>query len=299
MTKIIAFLTLLLLSTGASAQTQKEISERNARNQRDQINNERIRQHDADVDERTKRDNARNQSAGTYQYSGSSGGTRFNFSTGLHTSLSGGYKIGMMKIGNLNSDVAAYNAERPWLETKMPDFGLMKGYEFTGQLWYEKTGFEFVVSRLRQTNDANGIETSTNRRGYRRIVAGLGGVSFGMMYAIAEAKHFAIWPTLDIDVHSFKAYSYYNTTGDFKDATPELEIDELMVSNTLSLNISLFASRWLGINFRPYCQLPWNSVSLAGLAPYAGAGNADVKKDWPVNAGISVSLLLAFNRDSD
>lgn len=205
-----------------------------------------------------------------------------------------GYKIGGMGLPGLNNAVAAYNADRAWLSPQMPKFGLLKGWEASWQFRGGKWGFEVVMSKISEKNEAKGIEPSTSKMGYRRAQVSMGGVGMGVLRSIYDRGHITILPALDFDAYWFSGASYYSTTESYKGVTTKNDVSKIMLANTLSLNVRLYLTNWLGINLKPYVQIAWGKENLQGIVPYNTAITA--QDDRPMNAGASASLIIALGR---
>ena len=235
---------------------------------------------------------ARN-SANKSSYRSSAGNTY----GGSENAFTGGIKVGVMPLSGLNKAVAAYNEERPWLSTKMPEFRFVTGWEASWQYRGRKWGYEVSIGKVAEANDAKGMEPATSQMGYRRAKVGMGGISMGLLLRIYESEHISVLPALGFDVHFLTGSSLYSSSDSYAGATSDNEVSEIVMANTLSLNVSLFAVRWLGINLRPYAQVPWGSGNLQGILPYSSTSGGEEQAEWPVNAGISASLIVALGRD--
>lgn len=208
-----------------------------------------------------------------------------------------GIKYGVMKPSNINRTVYSYNYARQWLTQKMPYFGMMKGFEFSWQHRGETIGYELVYSRLRETNNAYGLEPTGGLMGYRRIKLGMGGLSLGVTAKIIDKKHLEVVPSLDFDLYLLSATTTYSNDAGFAGASEEAVVADIKFANTFAINFSLFATQWFGINIRPYYQLPWGKANVEGLAAYWGGSGTGNQRESARNFGISGSVIFEFGRD--
>lgn len=202
-----------------------------------------------------------------------------------------------MKPNNINRTVYSYNYARQWLSTAMPYFHVMKGYELSWQHRGETVGYEFVYGAIHETNIATGVEPNGGLTAFRKIRTRMGGISAGITFKIVDSKHLEIVPSLDFDLYLFSATTTYANESTFAGASDEAVIGDAKFGNTLALNISLFATHWVGINIRPYYQLPWGKANVEGLAAYWGGSGTGNQRDSVKNFGISGSLIFEFGRD--
>ncbi len=210
-----------------------------------------------------------------------------------------GKKYGVMNLDNINRTVYSYNYARTWLTQKMPYFHYMQGYEGSWQHRGELVGFEMVFSRISETNTAFGFEPTSNMMGYRKIKIGYGGMSGGITVKVLDTKHFEIVPSLDADLHFFTGSTTYSNDAAFAGGTEESVIYNIKLASTLSVNFSLMATSWFGINIRPYYQQPLGKTNVEGLAAYWGGSGTGSQRENVQNYGISASLILEFGRDVD
>lgn len=208
-----------------------------------------------------------------------------------------GIKYGWMEPSNINRTVYSYNYARQWLTQKMPYFGMLHGIEFSWQHRGETVGYELVYSRLRETNNAYGLEPTGGLMGYRKIKIGMGGLSAGLTLKLISRPHFEVVPSLDLDLHLLSGTTTYSNDAGFAGATEEAVIADLKFANTFAINVSLFATEWVGINIRPYYQVPWGKANVEGLAAYWGGSGTGTQRENVRNYGVSGSLILAFGRD--
>ncbi len=208
-----------------------------------------------------------------------------------------GIKYGWMEPDNINRTVYSYNYARQWLTQKMPYFGMMRGIEFSWQHRGKMIGYELVYSRLRETNNAYGLEPTGGLMGYRKIKLGMGGLSAGFTLKLISLPHFEVVPSFDFDLHLLSATTTYSNDAGFAGAEEETVIADLKFANTFAINVSLFATEWIGINIRPYYQVPWGKANVEGLAAYWGGSGTSVQREDVRNYGVSGSLILAFGRD--
>ncbi len=218
------------------------------------------------------------------------------FSLEAQNAFTFGIKYGYMKPNNINRTVYSYNYARQWLSEFMPYFNAMQGYEASWQHRGEKIGYEFVYGAIKEINIANGIEPA-GLTAYRKIKTRMGGLSTGITAKIIDKKHIEIVPSLDLDLYLFSVWTTYSNESTFAGATEEGVISAVKVGNTFAVNISLFATKWFGINIRPYYQLPWGKANVEGLAAYWGGSGTGNQRDSIKNYGISGSLIFQFGRD--
>ena len=216
----------------------------------------------------------------------------------MHNYFTGGLKYGIMRVSALNATIDAYNVRRPWLATQMPHLGKASGWEWSWQHRGEAWGFEMVFGRMDQTCNSSGVNPVTKEQVYDRISAGIGGFSFGFIRTLSESKHLVLYPSLDFDCHFFGASHSSSPYSDFKRSVEEDKINDIVLGNTLAFNVSLYATRWLGINLRPFVQVPWMSADITDVQRHLTT-KADGSKIWPVNCGISGTIIVAFGRDVD
>jgi hypothetical protein len=209
-----------------------------------------------------------------------------------------GKKYGWMNhLNNINRTVYSYNYARTWLTQKMPYFKAMNGYELSWQHRGEIIGYEVLYSKMKEVNDAFGLEPTGGLTGYRKITIGMFGLSAGITAKIFEKKHIEIMPSFDFDFHALFGQTMYSNEATFAGASPEAVIGQIKMANTFGMNITLFATQWLGINIRPYYQLPWGKANVEGLAAYWGGSGTGAQRERIRNYGISASLILEFGRD--
>lgn len=210
-----------------------------------------------------------------------------------------GKKYGVMNLDNINRNVYSYNYARTWLTQKMPYFHYMQGYEGSWQSRGELVGFEMVFSRISETNIAFGFEPASSMMGYRKIKIGYGGISGGITVKVLDLEHFEIVPSLDGDLHYFTCSTTYSNDAAFAGSTEESVFSNIKLASTLSVNFSLMATTWFGINIRPYYQQPWGKTNVDGLASYFAGSTAGNQRESVKNYGINASLILEFGRDVD
>ncbi|CAN5302763.1 hypothetical protein BH09BAC5_BH09BAC5_04150 [soil metagenome] len=210
--------------------------------------------------------------------------------------VSFGKKYGWIHPDNLNRTVYTYNYTRQWLDQKMNYFKDLKGWEATIQGQDERVGLEVIASHLGQINIAHGIEPSGGLTGYRKIKLGIGGLSFGLTAVVVQKKHLEIAPAIDFDMHYFRVITTYSNDETFAGATGLLVVQKFKFANTFALNCNLFATKWLGIDVRPYIQLPYGKINIEGLMNEL-QGDENTQRERMMNYGISASIVLALGRD--
>lgn len=210
-----------------------------------------------------------------------------------------GKKYGIMHPDNINRTVYSYNYARQWLTQKMPYFSMMEGYEASWQHRGEIIGYEIVYSILTAKNDAYGLEPTGSQMGYRRISLTRGGLAGGFTFKILDKKHLEIVPAIDFDLHYFSGTTTYSNDATYAGATPEGVIFKFKLANTFAINCSLMATKWFGINIRPYYQMPWGKTNVEGLAAYWGGSGTGAQRESIKNYGVSASVIFEFGRDID
>jgi hypothetical protein len=208
-----------------------------------------------------------------------------------------GKKYGMMSPNNINRTVYSYNYARQWLTQKMPYFGRMEGYEMSWQHMGEGLGYQASFSRIKEVNNAFGLEPTGGLNGYRKIRLSYGGLSFGLNHILTQKKHFELVPSLDFDLHFLIVTTTYSNDAAFAGASEEGVVAKLKMANTLALNFRFFVTQWFGISIRPYGQLPWGKVNVEGLAAYWGGSGTGAQRESIRNYGLSASVFLEFGRD--
>ncbi len=217
------------------------------------------------------------------------------FSLEAQNAFTFGIKYGFMKPNNINRTAYSYSYARQWLTTPMPYFGAMRGYELSWQHRGEKIGYEFVYGAIKEVNIATGPEPA-GLTAYRKIKLRMGGLSSGITAKIIDKKHIEVVPSLDLDLYLFSVTTAYSNESTFAGATEDGVVSAVKFGNTFAVNISLFATKWIGINIRPYYQLPWGKANVEGLASYWASGSAN-QRDSVKNYGVSGSLIFQFGRD--
>jgi hypothetical protein len=209
-----------------------------------------------------------------------------------------GKKYGVMNhLNNINRTVYSYNYARQWLTQKMPYFRMMNGYEASWQHRGETIGYELIYSAIKETNEAFGLEPNGGLMGYRKIRIGIFGISAGMTAKLYEKKHIEIMPAFDLDWNMFYGETTYSNDAGFSGASAERVIGKIKLASTFAVNFSLFATRWFGINIRPYYQLPFGKTNVEGLAAYWDGSGTGNQRDRVRNYGISGSVIFEFGRE--
>ncbi len=207
-----------------------------------------------------------------------------------------GIKYGWMHPDNINRTVYTYNYTRQWLSQKMDYFKLMKGWEASWQFRGKSMGLECIMDNMHATNIANGVEPTGGSIGYRKIKVGMGGISFGASGYFMKSKHLEIVPSFDFDFNFFGVHDWYANNSNFTNGQETTDTEKFKMGNTFAINFSLFATKWLGINIRPYYCLPWGKVNSEGLM-YNLQGDQNVQRESIRNYGVSASLIIGIGRD--
>lgn len=163
-----------------------------------------------------------------------------------------GYRWEAFDLAELNATIAAYNAQRPWLqETLQPmdmpgSFAITVGERFKGT----RTSVLVHVQGFRRVTTAQGPEPATGLAGHRSIAFHHWSVGTSANVLLWGGRHIEVQVEPIVEYSITGLSSYYAQEREPEPADQEVVDQQFHVTLGIGPRLDLYATRWLGISLR-------------------------------------------------